>query len=424
MEISSSINPLLGMTSAETGGSSTLNDDVSDAPSGVVQEEIVRASSGGLHARRRNLSKDAESSVSSFAILPSLSISTTSSFDPRCATQDALHQPWEQFEILESIGQGSTGVVYRATRKADGVEVALKTMQALDEEMIDLRRKEYDTLLKLKHPHIIQAFDFFTTAKCHAVLVLEFFRGTSLSEAVKAETKGHHGLPEITAQALFRMLLQATDYLHQHRIVHRDIKGDNVLLSPDLTDLRLTDFNTARCLMDGGSLTMTGTMMYSAPEILQGESPSEGGDIWSAGLCLHLMLAGKLPWASHRSQSLEDYAQAVVYRQPRLLQGEASQTISKPCKSILRQCLAVDKNLRPAAMTLLTQNWLRVSCRKTRTTRTGSVEYSSEPWSEEESSDDCSSVFESPTSCDSFQSNGGSRSLPVSGFRMHRRNSA
>ncbi|CAE8645335.1 unnamed protein product [Polarella glacialis] len=367
----------------------------SDAPSGVVQEEIVRASSGGLHERRRNSSKDAVSSVSSFAILPSLSISTTSSFDPRCATQDALHQPWEQFEILESIGQGSTGVVYRATRKADGVEVALKTMQALDEEMIDLRRKEYDTLLKLKHPHIIQA-----------------------------ETKGHHGLPEITAQALFRMLLQATDYLHQHRIVHRDIKGDNVLLSPDLTDLRLTDFNTARCLMDGGSLTMTGTMEYSAPEILQGESPSEGGDIWSAGLCLHLMLAGKLPWASHRYQSLEDYAQAVVYRQPRLLQGEASQTISKPCKSILRQCLAVDKNLRPAAMTLLTQDWLRVSCRKTRTTRTGSVEYSSEPWSEEESSDDCASVFESPTSCDSFQSNGGSRSLPVSGFRMHRRNSA
>ncbi|CAE8586532.1 unnamed protein product, partial [Polarella glacialis] len=213
----------------------------------------------------------------------------------------------------------------------------------------------------------------------HAVLVLEFFKGLSLSEAVKAETKGHHGLPENTAQALFRMLLQATDYLHSHRIVHRDIKGDNVLLSPDLTDLRLSDFNTARCLMDGGALTMTGTTDYSAPEILEGgESPSEGGDIWSAGLCLHLMLTGKLPWASHRYQSLEAFAQAVVYRQPRLLQGAAFQTISKPCRDILRQCLAVDKRFRPAAMTLLTQDWLRVICARTRKARTRSVDSSPE----------------------------------------------
>ncbi|CAE8691554.1 unnamed protein product, partial [Polarella glacialis] len=322
MQIPSFISPLLGMTPLEKEGSSTPDDYVSKAPCGLPPRrntcpEISKAP-GGLQERRRLSCLTVEcktpallSMSLSLGALPAvqpwlpLSLGLSMPLVPRCATQEAV-QPSEKYEILETIGQGSTGVVYRGRRKADGAEVALKTMQALDEEMIRLRREEYDTLLKLKHPHIIQAFDFFTDAKCHAVLVLEFFKGLSLSEAVKAETKGHHGLPENTAQALFRMLLQATDYLHSHRIVHRDIKGDNVLLSPDLTDLRLSDFNTARCLMDGGALTMTGTTDYSAPEILEGgESPSEGGDIWSAGLCLHLMLTGKLPWASHRYQSLE-----------------------------------------------------------------------------------------------------------------------
>jgi len=259
----------------------------------------------------------------------------------------------EQYELLESLGQGSTGVVYRAQGKKDGRIVAVKTMHARDEEMRNIMREEYNILRSLSHPHIIEAFDFFTH-KDQAALVLEYFPGCSMTSAIK-EAPGHR-LPEATAHLLFKMLLQAVDYLHKRRIVHRDVKTDNILVSQDLSDLRLVDFNTARHLCEG-ALTMTGTQLYSPPEVLGGESPSEAGDIWCAGLCLHLMLCGSMPERGPGRRCLAAYAEAVA-TQPVLLSGAAWQGISAPCKAILRQCLALKKTQRPAAMTLLSQPWL------------------------------------------------------------------
>jgi len=289
------------------------------------------------------------------------------------------------YEMLEILGQGSTGVVYRAQCKKDQRIVAVKTMHARDEEMRSILREEFEILCKLSHPHIIQAFDFFTH-KDQAALVLEYFPGHSLTSAIK-EAPGHL-FPEASAQLLFKMLLQAIDYLHNRRIVHRDVKTDNVLVSKRLDDLRLVDFNTARRLCQG-ALTMTGTQEYSPPEVLLGESPSESGDIWCAGLCLHLMLCGNMPERGTGRLCLAAYAQAVA-TQPVLLSGAAWQGISAPCKAVLSKCLALKKNERPAAMTLLSQPWLQCSAQgmaigkrkaeRTRLLRVAAVAEEPAPW--------------------------------------------
>lgn len=263
----------------------------------------------------------------------------------------------EQFDGLEYLGQGSTGVVRRATRKADKLEVAVKIMRVHDEEMINIRREEFTLLQRIQHPHIVKAIDFFM-AQDRAVLVLEYFPSQPLADAVQMSPE--HKLSETTSRTLSRMLFDAIECLHQHRVVHRDIKADNILVSPNLTDLRLIDFNASRCMLEGGSLTMTGTMQYLPPEVLKGESPSESCDVWSAGLCLHMMLAGSLPWQSHANKSQAAYAKEIL-RKPLCFEGDVWQSVSDVCKGFLQLCLNRDKTLRPTPTTLLQHAWLQDS---------------------------------------------------------------
>eukprot|EP00440_Ansanella_granifera_P071372 gb/GFBE01077458.1/.p1 GENE.gb/GFBE01077458.1/~~gb/GFBE01077458.1/.p1 ORF type:complete len:360 (+),score=52.19 gb/GFBE01077458.1/:1-1080(+) len=258
------------------------------------------------------------------------------------------------YTVLDSIGSGSSGVVYKATRQLDGAVVALKTMHTLDEEMAQNRRAEYDILSELSHPHIVKVFDFFVV-RDQAVLVMEFVHGTTLNRAVKSSDGGV--FPDETSRLLFRSLLQAIDYLHSKRIVHRDVKSENCLVSHALDDLKLADFNSACSLMNGGSLTMTGTMDYAAPEVLKGESPSEANDIWSAGICLHLMLVGHLPQQGAVFRDRASFAEAVSL-QPAELSGQKWEGVSPSCKDVLQLCLEPVKSLRPAAMTLLQKDWL------------------------------------------------------------------
>eukprot|EP00418_Pyrodinium_bahamense_P054891 CAMPEP_0179182074 /NCGR_PEP_ID=MMETSP0796-20121207/90204_1 /TAXON_ID=73915 /ORGANISM="Pyrodinium bahamense, Strain pbaha01" /LENGTH=201 /DNA_ID=CAMNT_0020885897 /DNA_START=6 /DNA_END=608 /DNA_ORIENTATION=+ len=88
-----------------------------------------------------------------------------------------------RFELLEALGQGSTAVVYRARRRADGQLAALKTIRVGEEELLQRAREEFELLQGIRHPHIIRAHELFTHP-CGVVLVLEFFEGHSLDVTV------------------------------------------------------------------------------------------------------------------------------------------------------------------------------------------------------------------------------------------------
>lgn len=261
----------------------------------------------------------------------------------------------EQYDIMEVLGQGSAGLVHRVIRKADQKEFAVKRMQAFDEEMIAVRFQEFKLLKDMQHPNIIKAYDCFVSQD-QVTLVLDFFSGQTLSQAVHAAPGRRLHEPE--AKVLGHQLLRAVDYLHQRRIVHRDIKGENLLVSHNLQDLRLIDFNVARSLLEAEALTVTGTHIYAAPEVLNGESPSEKADMWSVGMCLLLMLTGCLRHSKHACKG-PDYLARVLIQNPFHPEHEDLRSVSESCKKVLCECLRVDKNLRPAGLTLLRQDWFQ-----------------------------------------------------------------
>jgi serine/threonine protein kinase len=250
----------------------------------------------------------------------------------------------DSYDVLEALGQGALGSVHRAVHRSTGQQVALKFVRAVDSEAVDHAKKEFFLLRQINHPNIVQAHDIFVTP-CQVVLALTFISGNSLSVAVRNEPQRR--LPEGAAHHLFVTLLQALDYLHQHRIVHRDVKPDNVMVSDDLSTLHLIDFNIAQDLSSGGTFSPTCTKAFAAPEVHNGEPPSEANDIWGAGMCLCMMLCGHCPAGNKIN--------------PRFLSSNnlGLSTISEPCRATLAQCLALEKSMRPAAMTLLQTTWMR-----------------------------------------------------------------
>jgi len=261
----------------------------------------------------------------------------------------------DRYDGFQKLGEGSCGVVYKVRSRQDNEVVAIKVIRMHDEERLSIARKEYEVLRQVCHPNIIKAVDFFTYSM-GAVLVLDYFEGKHLTRAVR-EAPGRR-LRESTAQHVSIQLLGAIAKLHSCGIIHRDVKADNILLSHDLSDLRLVDFNAAKHLADGPALTMTGTVEYMPPEVLYGESPSQAADVWAAGLCIYLMLDGRLP-AERRTLRPRFDCQAPL-RQGALvcLEGEKWERLSEACKETVKDCLETCPDLRPMAADMLTRAWL------------------------------------------------------------------
>lgn len=95
-------------------------------------------------------------------------------------------------------------------------------------------------------------------------------------------------------------ILEVLHYLHQHHIVHRDIKGSNVLIYPENKEIKVVDFGIAKRIKKRGALiemwTVTGTLYYRAPEILTGGGYHESVDIWASGVLLYKLVAGRTPF--------------------------------------------------------------------------------------------------------------------------------
>jgi serine/threonine protein kinase len=202
-----------------------------------------------------------------------------------------------------------------------------------DEEVALKASAEFSMMKGINHPHIVAAIDCIATPYRVAV-ALSYFPGNPLHLVVQRCT--HKRLPETSALPLFVQLLEALDHLHQHRIVHRDVKAENVLVNADLSELKLIDFNIACRLPEkDGLVSPRCTPIYAAPELRRGGSPSEASDIWGAGLCFMLMLTGNsLP--------------GDMKVHPELLMCSTTH------RELLSWCLQADDSTRPSAAMLIT----------------------------------------------------------------------
>lgn len=208
-----------------------------------------------------------------------------------------LAPDFPQLEILECLGRGGMGVVYKARQKSLNRVVALKLLapERVDDPRFARRfEQEARALALLNHPHIVAVHDF-GRAGHHYFLMMEFVDGVTLRTALSAR----RFTPE-QSLAIVPSICEALQYAHDHGIVHRDIKPENLLLSKD-GQVKIADFGIARILDDSpeyfdplGSQP-AGTPQYMAPEQKTRAQADHRADIYSLGVVLYEMLTGELP---------------------------------------------------------------------------------------------------------------------------------
>jgi predicted Ser/Thr protein kinase len=245
----------------------------------------------------------------------------------------APHFP--HLEILEMLGQGGMGAVYKAKQRNLDRLIALKILphDAADHGFTERFTREARTLAKLSHPGIVAVHDFGTSGDYHW-FVMEFVDGVNLRQARKAGT-----LTPAAALAIVPQICEALQYAHDAGVVHRDIKPENVLLDAK-GRVKIADFGLAKLVgrPDRSQLTGThqamGTPHYMAPE--QWEKPLEvdhRADIYSLGVVFYEMLTGELPLGRFAPPStkvqvdvrLDDVVLKTLEKEPERRYQQASQ---------------------------------------------------------------------------------------------------
>ena len=214
---------------------------------------------------------------------------------PLAPAELAPHFP--QLEILECLGRGGMGVVYRARQKSLNRLVALKLLapeRVQDAKFAERFTHEAHALAKLSHPSIVTIHDFGQAGGFY-FLIMEFVDGVNLRQLLRSRK-----LTPEEALAIVPPLCDALQYAHERGIVHRDIKPENLLLDKD-GRIKIADFGIAKMLGDVGDAThasTAGTPGYMAPE--QTSAPQKvdaRADIYSLGVVFYEMLTGELPGA-------------------------------------------------------------------------------------------------------------------------------
>ncbi|NXU36968.1 STK36 kinase, partial [Drymodes brunneopygia] len=199
----------------------------------------------------------------------------------------------ENYHILEMIGEGSFGRVYKGRRKHSAQVVALKFIPKVGRSEKELKNllREIEIVRDLHHPNIIQMLDSFETAK-EVVVVTDYAEG-ELFQIL--EDDGN--LPEDQVQSIAAQLISALYYLHSHRILHRDMKPQNILLGKDGV-VKLCDFGFARA-MSIHTMVLTsikGTPLYMSPELVEERPYDHTADLWSVGCILYELFVGTPPF--------------------------------------------------------------------------------------------------------------------------------
>ena len=233
-----------------------------------------------------------------------------------------------QFYLFgRQIGHGAFGKVNISLHVASGRLVAIKTFKKKNLKNKHARNKikhEIDMLGKLRHPFITQILDSFETDK-HIFIVMEYICGDLLGFIRK---RGK--LSEPMTKVIFKQIIEGLRYIHKKKIVHRDIKLDNILI--DLTNtVKICDFGVSKKINKGDIMyDHCGTPAYIAPEIFKNRG-YEGFscDIWSAGVTLYYMLGGVQPFCADSMKDLEKIILEGKYDKLEGVSDEANDLIDK-----------------------------------------------------------------------------------------------
>jgi serine/threonine protein kinase/tetratricopeptide (TPR) repeat protein/TolB-like protein len=250
----------------------------------------------------------------------------------------------ERFQIIEELGQGGMGKVYRALDKKLNEEVALKLIKpeiASDKKVIERFRNELKIARKIAHKNVGRMYELMEDEGAHYI-TMEYVPGEDLKSFIRRSGQLAVGTSIRITQQVAEGLAEA----HRLRVVHRDLKPSNVMIDKE-GNARIMDFGIARSLRAEGLTregVAVGTPAYMSPEQARGEDMDHRTDIWSLGVVLYEMLTGQLPFEGKNEQAL---IHSILNDDPKPLTGlrpEAAQELGR----IVEKALAKSPETRYA----------------------------------------------------------------------------
>ncbi|ORX48104.1 Pkinase-domain-containing protein [Piromyces finnis] len=250
----------------------------------------------------------------------------------------------------DDIGSGSFGTVYKAIRKYDNQEVAVKIVSKKKlvskpgSNLMKYLEREINILKSVKHKNIIQLYDVYEDST-NVYLVLELANGGELFKRIRSLKK----LTENQTRVVMKQLFKALEYLHNRGIAHRDLKPENILMqSTEGNDfsIKLSDFGLSRFVDDNFYMrTQCGTPNYTAPEIFDKniKNYTIAVDMWSCGVIMYICLCGYTPFSRKNSKyPLKTQIMNGLY----VFRPEHWNNVSKEAISLIKSLLQISPDSR------------------------------------------------------------------------------
>mmetsp|Transcript_18283 Transcript_18283/g.24107 ORF Transcript_18283/g.24107 Transcript_18283/m.24107 type:complete len:683 (+) Transcript_18283:476-2524(+) len=261
-----------------------------------------------------------------------------------------------------TLGSGISGTVRQVRHKKTSVEYAMKTLSKgrvrTEKKMQDLRN-EIRVMSEVDHPNIIRLMDVFETEH-HIFLIIELCTGGELLQRLQSQPHYHYS--EITASQILRKITSAVKYLHNQRIVHRDLKLENFLFenkSPT-AELKLIDFGFSQHFQESEELSVpVGTPFYVAPEVLRG-SYNHKCDMWSIGVITYMLLSGRPAFYGENQREILEAVKRGKFEFP----DEIFKFVSPLAKDFISKLLVIDPVKRLSAEECQQHAWLSLHTEK------------------------------------------------------------
>lgn len=253
----------------------------------------------------------------------------------------------EEYSVGEALGEGAFGVVYACTHRSSGSEVAVKMVGKV-ETPAEVIRREAELMQTLSHENIVRFHAVFSE-RCFVCIVMDKYSGGDLVDGMQAHLKERGKINARDIVHVSYQMVASIQYLHGKHIVHRDIKGDNFLLSVlDFRDLQcrvaLSDFGTAELLRDGRRLSSeVGTRIFWAPEIFAKDYGLKV-DIWALGIIMYGLLDGQFPFKDEN---------CIKTKEPKF-----PKRLEPLCQDFISIMLHKDELQRASADEIMVHGWL------------------------------------------------------------------
>eukprot|EP00923_Selenidium_pygospionis_P027870 GHVN01050389.1.p1 GENE.GHVN01050389.1~~GHVN01050389.1.p1 ORF type:complete len:584 (+),score=58.26 GHVN01050389.1:254-2005(+) len=264
------------------------------------------------------------------------------------------------FKFVKKLGAGSFGEVHLVTERTSGLgrvcKIINKELTQVPVEQID---EEIEVLKNLDHPNIIKIFEVYEDYNNMYIIMETCEGGELLGRIVQAQQRGKF-LNEQHVAILMDQLLKALTYIHSCRVIHKDLKPENVLFQDTRLDspIKVIDFGLAEMFKTSElehSRNSAGTALYMAPEVFMRDFDFKC-DVWSAGCIMYFLLTGQLPF---NGATIEEVQRAVLYTEPTYTRD--CRHLSSAAVDLLKQMLTKNPILRPTAKQVLGHKWFEQS---------------------------------------------------------------